>query len=85
MKKYQVQRSIIMSIAVLLVVFVTIAPSVAFAQSGEGSGRLIATGSGLAGLQGNGKVTISGEGILWIRDRTGNADIHISGSGHRPI
>ena len=83
MNKYHIHKSIIFSTVILLVIIATIAPSVAFAQSGEGSGRLTAIGSGLAGLRGNGKVTISGEGVLWIRDRTGNADIHISGSGHR--
>lgn len=72
----------------LVMVFVFVggtafAPQVAYAQSGGGTGTLKATGDGLAGIRGSGDVTISGSGVLWIRDRAGDALIQISGSGNR--
>lgn len=55
----------------------------ALAQSGGGTGRLTASGDGLAGIRGNGTVTISGSGVLWIRDHAGDASIQVSGSGSK--
>ncbi len=59
-------------------------PQITYAQSGGGSGMLKATGDGLAGIRGNGDVTVSGNGILWIRDQAGDAVVNVSGNGgHR--
>ncbi len=55
----------------------------ALAQSGGGTGTLTASGDGLAGIRGNGRVEISGNGILWIKDHAGDADINVSGNGVR--
>ena len=83
MKNKHFFNRITLALILTLVLSVILVPTLASAQSGSGSGRLTAYGSGLAGLRGNGTVTISGEGVLWIRDLNGNAEIKISGQGRR--
>lgn len=53
----------------------------ALAASGGGTGTLTASGDGLAGIRGSATVTITGNGILWIRDLGGDASIQVSGYG----
>ena len=75
--------SIVVSIAVALALMgaTMVSPQAALAQSGGGSGTLTASGDGLAGIRGSGTATISRSGILWIRDRAGDASIQVSGNG----
>ncbi len=70
---------------VLVVVMVVslLIPAVAFADQGGGTGTLVAQGDGLAGLRGGGQVTISGRGVLYIKDSGGDAVIQVSGNGIR--
>ncbi len=58
-------------------------PQTASAESGGGTGTLIASGDGLAGIRGNGTIHITGNGILYIRDHAGDASIQVTGSGQR--
>lgn len=51
--------------------------------SGAGAGRLTAEGDGIALLAGRGIVELSGNGILWIKDGSGDAEIRVTGSGHK--
>ena len=55
--------------------------SVNVGYSNSGTGVLDAQGSGLAGVIGRGKITASGSGVLWIKDRGGDAVIHVRGDG----
>jgi hypothetical protein len=50
------------------------------AQSGGGSGALIAQGKGVAWVRGNGTFTVSGSGVLRFRDWGGDAQITIDGT-----
>ncbi len=77
--------SLVFSIAAVIALLgaTAFAPQTALAASGGGTGSLTASGDGLAGLRGNGTVNISGNGILWIRDRAGDALIQVSGNGRR--
>jgi hypothetical protein len=76
---------IVLTIAALIGILgsALVAPQIALAHSGGGSGTLTASGDGLAGIRGNGTVIISGNGILWIRDHAGDASIQVSGNGVR--
>ncbi len=44
-----------------------------------------AWGDGIAGVYGRGRVTVSGRGILWIRDAAGDAEWSISGTGEKRV
>ncbi len=80
-KRISLIISLALAIAILGISF--LGPQVALAESGGGSGNLVADGDGLAGIRGGGTVTISGNGILWIRDQAGDAEIDITGNGIR--
>jgi len=54
---------------------------VAAAEQGGGKGTLTAQGDGIAGLRGNGSITISGSGTLYVRDAAGDATINVTGKG----
>lgn len=69
-----------LSLAVLLALLVT---TVAAAESGGGTGTLTAKGNGFAALRGNLTVTLSGSGLLLIRDEGGDATINVTGRGYR--
>lgn len=66
------------SLALVVALLMTAA---AVAAQGEGTGTLTAQGDGLAGLKGNGSITISGSGTLYIRDAAGDASINVTGKG----
>ncbi len=72
-----------LAMVIALVGATAFAPQTAYAQSGGGTGTLKATGDGLAGIRGGGDVSISGSGVLWIRDHAGDAIINVSGGGNR--
>lgn len=67
----------IVSLMLLLV------PAVALAQSGGGTGGLEAEGAGLAAVRGDIDVTVSGAGVLFVRDHAGDAVIEVTGTGVR--
>ncbi len=50
-----------------------------------GMGRLTASGDGIAVLGGRGMVDVSGNGILWVRDLAGGANIEVSGYGEKEV
>ncbi|MBT3313893.1 MAG: hypothetical protein HN390_04695 [Anaerolineae bacterium] len=79
------KKTLILTLAMIftLVATTAFAPQTAYAQSGGGSGTLKANGDGLAGIRGSGDVSISGSGILWIRDHAGDAVINVSGGRNR--
>ena len=49
----------------------------------EGKGTLTARGDGIAILGGAIAVNITGNGILWVKDTTGNAEIRVTGYGQK--
>lgn len=49
----------------------------------EGAGTLTARGDGIAALGGIGKVELSGNGILWVKDIAGTAIIRVTGYGQK--
>lgn len=49
----------------------------------RGVGTLNAHGDGIALLGGRGKVEIEGNGILWVKDVSGNANIKVEGYGEK--
>ncbi len=67
-----------LSLALLAILALT---TVAGAEQGGGTGTLTAQGNGLAALDGHGSITISGAGILYVRDEAGDADVHVTGTG----
>lgn len=76
-------------IGLLALVALLALPTVSFAQSSaqeeaRGSGVLHATGDGVATLHGDADyINLSGDGILYIVDRAGDARIHVIGDGIR--
>ena len=83
MKNKRISLIFSLALAIALLSAAMLAPQPALANSGGGTGTLIADGDGLAGIRGGGTVSISGNGILWIRDHAGDADISVSGDGIR--
>jgi len=51
----------------------------------QGTGTLAAEGDGIAILGGRGSVDVSGNGLLWINDRVGDASIEVTGYGEREV
>ena len=74
-------------ILALAIAFSTMAflPQPVFAETGGGSGTLTADGAGHAGVTGEGTINISGNGILYFKDNTGDASIEIDGRGTRRV
>ncbi len=69
-----------LGLAVVLAVLLT---TVAAAESGAGTGTLRAKGNGFVALRGNLSVTLTGSGLLVIRDVAGDATIAVTGRGHK--
>jgi hypothetical protein len=78
----------LMLVAMILVIGLGFAPAV-FADDAstdvqaKGMGELTAQGDGIALLGGKGKVELSGNGILWIKDVAGDAKIDVQGYGNK--
>ena len=76
----------LMLVAMVLVASLGLAPAV-FADDTSadvkvrGIGEITAQGDGIALLAGRGKVELSGNGILWIKDAAGDAKIEVTGYG----
>lgn len=51
----------------------------------QGTGTLAAEGDGIAILGGRGSVDASGNGLLWINDRAGDASIEVTGYGEKEV
>lgn len=49
----------------------------------RGVGSLSAQGDGIAILAGRGTVDITGNGVLWVKDKSGNATIEVTGYGEK--
>lgn len=76
-------------ISALLLALLTalLIPTVALAASGGGTGTLTTWGTGKGVVKGDGHITVTGNGNLWIYDRAGDATIFITGEGtkfHNP-
>ncbi len=71
---------IALTVALSAVLLMTAA---AGAEQGGGTGTLTAQGDGLAAMRGNGSIAISGSGVLTIRDLAGDAQIEVTGEGHK--
>jgi hypothetical protein len=69
-----------LGLAVVLALFLT---TVAAAEHGAGTGTLTAKGNGLAALRGDLSVTLTGSGLLVIRDQAGDATIAVTGRGYK--
>lgn len=69
-------------IAVVAAAMLVVTP-VANAEGPDARGSLSAQGDGIALLWGRGTVELSGNGVLWILDRGGDADIEVTGSGQK--
>ncbi|MFQ5925092.1 MAG: hypothetical protein ACE5IE_03760 [Dehalococcoidia bacterium] len=54
-------------------------------DTAQGAGTLTAQGDGIAILGGRGSVDVSGNGLLWIHDRAGDAIIEVTGYGEREV
>ncbi len=67
----------------LAVVLALLLTTVAAAENGAGSGTLRAKGNGFAALRGNLSVTLTGSGMLVIRDQAGDATIAVTGRGYK--
>ncbi len=83
MKNKRISLIVSLALAIALLSTAMLAPQTALANSGGGTGTLVADGDGLAGIRGSGTVSISGNGILWIKDHAGDANINVSGNGIR--
>lgn len=49
----------------------------------QGVGTVTAQGDGIALLGGRGTVDLGGNGILWVKDKAGNATIEVTGYGEK--
>lgn len=76
MKKWFVAGGLVLALLLL-----TVSP--AWAEGVKGAGELHAWGDGLAGVRGDGEVTITGNGVLYFRDQNGDAEWSVSGEGDR--
>ena len=79
-------KKVFILMVVAVVAMLVVAPAVyAEEPRGEeqlrGEGSLTAHGDGLAILAGRGTVDLSGNGILWVKDRAGDALIEVTGQG----
>lgn len=68
-------------ILVLTLLIALLIPTIVLAASGGGTGALTAWGTGKGVIQGDGNITVTGNGDLWIFDHAGDASIFISGEG----
>ena len=68
---------------VLAALFALVVPSIALAASGGGDGWLTVWGTGKGVVDGDGRITIRGNGDLYIRDHAGDTRIFIQGEGTR--
>ncbi|MBI5035682.1 MAG: hypothetical protein HZB51_34755 [Chloroflexi bacterium] len=76
-------KSRLVSALVLALVAILALATIASADQGSGSGTLTAQGNGMAALRGRGSITISGSGVLYVRDEAGSPQVHITGTGHK--
>lgn len=75
-------KKVLPLIGVVMAIMLTLVPPVS-AESLQSEGRLTAQGDGIAILWGRGTVDVSGNGILWVYDRAGDAIIRVTGEGQK--
>lgn len=73
---------LVLAAATLLASFGVAATASADVQE-DGKGSLTAHGDGIAVLGGKGKVELTGNGILWVRDVAGDAMVEVTGYGEK--
>lgn len=78
----KIKRFILPALA-FATLFALVVPSIALAASGGGDGLLIAWGAGKGVVYGEGRITVTGNGDLYIQDHAGDADINVQGDGTR--
>ncbi|MBC7233911.1 MAG: hypothetical protein H5T68_11805 [Chloroflexi bacterium] len=74
-------KKVLTLMVVVMAMLAAVLPVHAEGVSGEGS--LSAQGDGIAILAGRGTVDLSGNGVLWIKDKAGNAVIQVTGEGEK--
>jgi hypothetical protein len=67
----------------MAVSLLSILTSAVYAADLRGTGELHAWGDGMAGVRGDVEVTVTGNGMLLIRDRGGGGEWTVSGTGRR--
>jgi len=84
------KRTILVVLAVVAIAasigFATVATAAAATapeQNARGVGTVTAQGDGVALLGGKGTVDLTGNGILWVNDKGGNATIEVTGYGEK--
>ncbi len=74
-------RRILIPALVMAMLTTLLIPTIALAASGGGTGTLTAWGTGKGVVKGDGSITASGNGDLWVYDAAGDLDIDIQGTG----
>ncbi|MGD8967435.1 MAG: hypothetical protein PVI07_08000 [Anaerolineae bacterium] len=74
----RVGYAVAMAVSLLLIL-----TSAVYAADLRGTGALHAWGDGMAGVQGDVETTVTGNGLLFIRDRGGDGEWTVSGTGRR--
>lgn len=69
----------------LTLVFLFVLSTPAIGATVKGTGFLFACGSGVAKIEGKGKVHIEGNGVLWVKDVAGDARIVVKGYGKKVV
>lgn len=76
------KTKLVSAIGIALVAILLLTTAIG-AEQGGGTGTLTAKGDGLAGMRGSGEITLTGNGVLRIRDLGGDVKIEIEGKGVR--
>jgi hypothetical protein len=77
------KKRVLALVAVVMLLAVALAPAASAQTEGVADGFVNAQGDGIAILNGRGAVEVSGSGMLWVRDRGGDASIEVTGYGHK--
>ena len=73
-----------LTLTIVVVAIALVANTAANAQEPDATdGGLRARGDGTAVLRGTGLVDLSGNGILWVKDLSGDAIVRVTGKGHK--
>jgi len=77
-------KRILFAVSLVSALTLLCAPAAAAHAPQWGKGNLVADGDGIASLRGEGKIDLTGNGILWVRAGP-NAVIEVSGYGHKQV
>ena len=78
------KRKMLIALSIVLIASGALTAT-ASAESLTGKGTLEAWGDGVAGVHGRGRVHVTGQGILWIKDVAGDAEWTASGRGEKRV